>query len=63
MHGVEDKIRRAVHDAGKGGDLVKAQDTLEIHKPRDAAADRGCAAEGNTLLARQLSELAVVMRN
>ena len=63
VHCVEDEIRCTVHDAGKGGDLVKAHDALKIMQPRNAAADGGGTAEGDTAFLCKLRQLAVVMRN
>ena len=63
MHGVHDEVARAVHDAADGDDAVEPLTALEVHEPRNAAADGGGAAQGDTVLPGESRQLRIVRRD
>ena len=60
VHGVKNKIRRAVHDAADAKDRLLRRRALQARQPGDAAARRCRAAQRDAVFLCQRHQLAVV---
>lgn len=62
-HGVEDIIRRSVHDPADAEHRLHIERALQIRQPADTAADGRGAAQRDMILPGKLHQLAITLRH